>query len=702
MEVEHAAKRLVRHAIKPSQDFGGLEEPPLPLPHSAKADMALRPCGSQDDLWLPLQIKSTSGPKTDRYHSWFFEGVAGYPGMLVACVALQRHRLLVPENKPRAWVFPGTSLNHFSRGFTITLGHRHDTENTRCSFARNEAEGMHIGDALLSAYRAALVREEGLPFGDTVVLQPFASLRNQVSRTHQTELETLSWFQPLFDAAGIETVDAPCPSLPYDVLARKKSCKVSKPLKLQMKTAYWMVWGSWGPLAHVNIYRKHGVRKVVPYRDDGFDLLLVGPPRNRSRLLSLHEKKGVAGEYLTELEKRGLLDPQFFYMFSSRDLHKLGLVSSGGEVGKKGFSIDFSKRPNICSDRLARGPRVLERLSFRYSMTASSLATAAQHFSAVAKMYERSEPDTKRGFSTVVLKREGMELTKRNRSAAENMEVEHAAKRFIRREMQPSGHFPGMEEPESPLHPKAKADMAFRPCRSQKDLWLPLQVKSTEGSSTKKSSRFWSFHNVSGYADKLVVCISLECRGFGPEAGAVGRSHDIPESGCAPRAWVRAGSSLVHLQLLKITEGGMHDTANFRCFFHQNPQDHLHARSLRDVVLSAYNEAASAGGTSEDGITLRPFQYLQNEVSSTCNTEIETLARMRPFFDAAGLDPFDAECPTLPYDILAMVPSGALQHAHLARFQMKTACWAHWNGHGPLAWVNTYRDLSGLKRKPYE
>uniref|UniRef100_A0A0G4HCN9 Uncharacterized protein n=1 Tax=Chromera velia CCMP2878 TaxID=1169474 RepID=A0A0G4HCN9_9ALVE len=637
MAVEHAAKHLIRQAIQPSEGFCGLEEPAVALPHLAKTDMALRPCGSKDDLWLPLQVKAASRPTLRSYRNfaWVFEGVPGYEGMLVTCIALQDGQIHTrscfrghsPEAKPRVWVFPGCHLNNFSRSFTLTQGGRHDTETSRCSFQRSE-KGRFLGDVLFSVYQKALTRPDSISPTDSVRLESLATLRKQVSPACQTELETLSWFGPFFKAAGLETVDAPCPSLPYDILARDASHVDSKPIRLQMKTAYWMSWGNWGPLAHVNSNRKVGTQSRVPYTVDDFDFLLVGPPRNQSRLLSMHRERYGEGLSSHTLEQN-LLDPFFFYMFSSQDLQRLGLVTCGSAVGKKGFNLDFAELPEIPRDRESRAPRVFERLSFRYSSKpdSASLTTAVQLLSAHATSHMSRPSISIRQLSTSLSIRDVWQAqrgaAKRGRSAAENMDVEHRAKNLIRKAIKPSHDFRGMEESPVSLPATARADMALRPFGCQKDSWLAVQVKATQCRGTRGNSVFWDFVHVDGYESMIVVCVSLE-----ENTGFVA---DI----FSPLAWMFPGSYFCRLKHLKITEGGQHDSIRSRCGLQRHEGM---GGSLGEKLLSAYEEAASFEQSSCNNTRLFPFRDLQSQISTSFQTEMQTQQWFQPVFDAMGLE----------------------------------------------------------------
>uniref|UniRef100_A0A0G4H9L1 Uncharacterized protein n=1 Tax=Chromera velia CCMP2878 TaxID=1169474 RepID=A0A0G4H9L1_9ALVE len=109
--IERDAIFLLRKSLRPTESFVGLEEPRTHLPPYAKADLAVRPVGCEEDLWLPVQVKSTRQGTFRRGKLggkplsaiWSFGKVIGYTGMSVVCISLQRG---LPE-PTKVWLFSG-------------------------------------------------------------------------------------------------------------------------------------------------------------------------------------------------------------------------------------------------------------------------------------------------------------------------------------------------------------------------------------------------------------------------------------------------------------------------------------------------------------------------------------------------------------------------------------------------------------------
>uniref|UniRef100_A0A0G4HFW7 Uncharacterized protein n=1 Tax=Chromera velia CCMP2878 TaxID=1169474 RepID=A0A0G4HFW7_9ALVE len=384
MEVEHAAKRLIRQAVQPSGAFQGLEEPAVPLPHSVKADMAFRPHGCKEDLWLAVQVKSAATLKISGTSSYCeFQRVGHYREMLIICVVLHgdgskaggclEGGLKSSWSSPRAWAFEGPSLGHLKTNLRIISGGKYDTPESRCTFTNTSvAPGSRpLADVLLSAYLNARSSSENTSSG--IHLRPLDYLRNQVGASIQTEMETRRWLtQVLFDPAGMVMEDAPCSSLPYDTVARPLCGEASASpfLKVQLKTAYWRRQSKWGPMARVNSFRKCGHRGSLPYVRGDFDVFLVGPPRNKSRLLAL-QTKGDNRE--SPFQGSEMHFPSLFYMFLSSDMEELGFLTSGEKNGKCGFDLDF-----IEDRRHRSGSRTAELLPWRHDLTERSLQKALE------------------------------------------------------------------------------------------------------------------------------------------------------------------------------------------------------------------------------------------------------------------------------------------------------------------------------------
>uniref|UniRef100_A0A0G4HGN1 Uncharacterized protein n=1 Tax=Chromera velia CCMP2878 TaxID=1169474 RepID=A0A0G4HGN1_9ALVE len=688
--------------MKPSEGFCGLEEPAEPLPDFAKADMAVRPVGSEQDLWLPVQVKSTTrqAMRGNGIH-WYFQKAGSYPSMVVVCVFHQesvlnprtplrecQSQLEFLKKTPKVWVFPGSHTSHLKSSLGVTRGGRHDREEFRCSFGRGEdsENAMLLGHKLLSFYKQSASGGGSSVKG--VCLQSFKELKSQVSSTVETEEKTIRWFQTVFDVLGLEILKAPCWTLPYDRVGRLYIGDSSREIKLQIKTAYWKRWTASGPMAYVDCNRNTGVRVRQPYAARDFDFLFVGPPFNTSRLVQLHQENDKEREKRPEMMQDAVRTPYCFYMFCDSDLQRLEIVSSEVTLGKMGFELDFSDTPH-CKHR----SKPHQYLPWRYTMSATSLERAAQYFASQTSQRFMSSV-AHRGLCTAARKRD-------NRSAADRMEVEHAAKRLIIQAIGPTPSFCGLEEPAIPLPHSAKADMALRPFGSKKDLWLPLQVKSTRMNRFEKrktTTLCWDFGSVGGYDGMLVLCVSLNGGRYRRKEGM-----GVGDLGGSPRAWVFAGRQLTHLRKLRISAGGKHDTESSRCKFEESMDD-TDATLVADCLLSAYKEAEASHQHTANGVCLRPLDYLRKQVSQEVQTEMETLSWFKEFlFSVAGAETKDVLCPTLPHDILVDFPPSNpdSEESTPLRIQLKTAYWSRGGRWGPVAHVNSYRRLSCRAYVPY-
>uniref|UniRef100_A0A0G4GHP9 Uncharacterized protein n=1 Tax=Chromera velia CCMP2878 TaxID=1169474 RepID=A0A0G4GHP9_9ALVE len=402
MLVENEAKEHIRKAIRPSADFRGLEEPKEALPGSAKADMALRPFGSEKDLWLAVQVKSRSRGvyEGNRSVRWKFTNVDKYKGMVVAFVSLQgggMRSTAVPnqtrsqppvecpiERKPKVWTFPGSSLGP---NVTITSGGpMYDKEETRCTWTRSERSGTFLGDKLLAYYEEALAA--GGSSANGICLSTFAELEGQITPEKMTEMETIRWLQPLFDATGFKTFAAEDPSGPYDIVVRDTSCVNSRDVRVQVKTPSWTRVSKFRLVATANSYRRSSRNlKDVPYHVKEFDIFLVGPPRNTATLMNLQrarlqEGRSCPGPHLlTDTE----WIPNHFYLFCSKDYAELRLGDCDLSDGKTSFELDFT--PTALS---TRSSGLTKRLPHRYDMMcASSLLQAVLYFRSAFKAVSR-------------------------------------------------------------------------------------------------------------------------------------------------------------------------------------------------------------------------------------------------------------------------------------------------------------------------
>uniref|UniRef100_A0A0G4F8N6 Uncharacterized protein n=1 Tax=Chromera velia CCMP2878 TaxID=1169474 RepID=A0A0G4F8N6_9ALVE len=355
--LERAAFHLLRQSFPRSEHFDGLEEPAVPLPPFARVDLAVRPFGCKEDLWLPVQVKSTAHrSKWQKATSalWDFHGVRGYEGVVV-CISLERpvHEKEVPE-RPKVWVFFGSRFDSFcSPGrLAITEDGKHDTEATRCSFGEGRFEGSHIGRRLSSIWFQA---KKGL---GVCRLRDLYTLQIQQSPNHLAEWRMLQNCLELFKSVpgGVDVREAPWPFDPHDIEIRLRHASHHFK-KVQLKSAIWFSQSRVRPgVAFVNFNKK--VRGVVKaYEEGDFQFLLVAPPKNLGALSQKPPKEPADAEKdpLVIIEK--WQSARYLYVIPEKFLIDEGVVASKEKAscGLKGFLLDFSSMPVAKKDtRMAR------------------------------------------------------------------------------------------------------------------------------------------------------------------------------------------------------------------------------------------------------------------------------------------------------------------------------------------------------------
>uniref|UniRef100_A0A0G4F735 Uncharacterized protein n=1 Tax=Chromera velia CCMP2878 TaxID=1169474 RepID=A0A0G4F735_9ALVE len=224
-ETERSAVSLLRTSLQAAGGFRGLEESSVPLPPFARADLAVRPLGCPEDLWLPVQVKSATRlqppvvGKGRASPTCLFEKEKNYDGMLFVCISLQKDL----QDAPRVWIFPIDHIAHL-RYIRVTVGGKHDREEFRCSFGSNLTHSRHVGQVLQSTWYEA---REGRSL---CKLQPLHILQTQLGPAHLTEWRMLQKCLELFETVpgGLEVREALCPSLPYDIEIRLSGCVKAK------------------------------------------------------------------------------------------------------------------------------------------------------------------------------------------------------------------------------------------------------------------------------------------------------------------------------------------------------------------------------------------------------------------------------------------------------------------------------------------
>ncbi|CEM25458.1 unnamed protein product [Vitrella brassicaformis CCMP3155] len=225
----------------------------------AHADLAVRPFGVGEDLWLPVQVK-TCGEKTN-YGFWFFNGVHQYPGMAVVCVALSDFRI---------WCYSGSILQQ--RGgcgkLTVCENGKWDHESFRCS---TELDGpASLSHKLLLAYQDRFFIKDSLT--------NVTKRRTETSR--KGEASIAAW-APLLYAAGVEVrQELIYESTPVDSVWRWNG----KKFLIQHKLAPLHSGnnnGSYCVVLRKGAGKKEGRRIFQLYDGDDFDLLAVSLPGDR-------------------------------------------------------------------------------------------------------------------------------------------------------------------------------------------------------------------------------------------------------------------------------------------------------------------------------------------------------------------------------------------------------------------------------------
>uniref|UniRef100_A0A0G4FJY2 Uncharacterized protein n=1 Tax=Chromera velia CCMP2878 TaxID=1169474 RepID=A0A0G4FJY2_9ALVE len=496
-EIERLAVSRLRHCLQASDGFEGLEEPPLPLHPFAQADLAVRPTGCTEDLWLPVQVKSTSRQLCTRVRAggrpsplWYFQNVCGYGGMPVVCI-------FVPQGSPsalteRAWLFPGERFNRLKRPgwLGITHGGKYDTTENRCSLTLDRQDDSHVGDRLLVIWKQAHSCQS------LYKLQDLQTLQTQLSPTHLAEWTMTQKCRWLFDRVhgGMQIRDAPCPTLPHDIELRLSTWTRSEWVRLQLKSAY-AVQKSRNGLGHVSTKKKL-LRGSVPYNERDFDFLLVSPPQNETGA-AIDRSSSLPGN---EQEDRW----RFFYLIPTRELVREGIVSSpkNAQKGLQTITLDFStKAAEQCRGRPSRlhrwkidtfdlplaGKQIAEVLSFergreagsvpftkenRQLLEASMPSTVAKHSSSIPASGQIRKLTTIPSQGQIPSNTQTVE-----KRSHHSWEIERTAVSLLRASLRAAEGFRGLEEPSVPLPPFARADLAVRPVGCSEDLWLPVQAR---------------------------------------------------------------------------------------------------------------------------------------------------------------------------------------------------------------------------------
>uniref|UniRef100_A0A0G4HEQ9 Uncharacterized protein n=1 Tax=Chromera velia CCMP2878 TaxID=1169474 RepID=A0A0G4HEQ9_9ALVE len=727
---------LLRKTFSTTADFVGLEEPSMPLPLFARADLAVRPAGCKDDLWLPIQVKSTTvesgGRDLAKNHSdgsrsrfWEFSAVRGYHGMPILCVSVAN--VAQQQQSPRVWLFSEGCFGDLRGTLRITEGGKYDTKDRRCTLDPQSPSFYHTGKALLRAWVEARAGEG--PYE----LQCIQALQTQLSRAHLAEWTMLQKCRELFShvPGGLEMREAVSPVLPHDIELRCPRSPDMRWQRVQLKSASWD--RARRGLGYIHVTKMRGSR-FLPYDEGDFDFLLVSQPQNK-RLFTIKNSHTASP---TPDEQRW----RYFYFIPVAALVREGVVASENQKikGVKSFRLDFET-----DSRLKRGFRPLRLVGWRLDTSAPEVAGQrvaqilygeSRRGLATYQKYEKwqarpvpapqrcgvsetrtdamvkgnSHPSSQKedppidqsgshcSLSGPVDRVSDSAGTECKSTFSENQHklsirdlyaVERAAIELLRQSFRPTEFFDGLEEPLIPLPHFARADLAVRPFGSTEDLWLPVQTKST-GQRTRNRPNNWSpvwhFYNVRGYRGVPVICISFE--------------RDVEEGGVhqGQRVWLFSDECFEHLKhpgRLAITEGGKHDNEGSRCSF----VDHSPSgRHVGRVLLCIWQDARKAQGPYQ----LYSLRTLQTQLSPNHLAEWRMLQNCLELFEhvPGGIDVREAPWPCDPHDI-EIRPSG-LSAQSFRKVQLKSAIWTSQSQAWPgIAFVKSCKMVC-KKRRPYE
>ena len=218
---------------------------------SAKSDVIVR-LTDEENEWLRLQLKTTSGNCKGSPNKWRFCRVTGYTGMLVVCWRC---------DEGDAWVFDGAKLDaRRIRRLAVTPGGKN------CELALKR-EPLNLAD--LVGYLAEKVNADLWP----TVTEDVARKEFQ-SEAHEREYLGIVAYRDAFP--GI--YDWPARQGSHvDLLKFETRDGTQVTTRLQFKTACKAYSGRAGFMCDLRTYagRDEGKRHYQPYPDDAFDELVA-------------------------------------------------------------------------------------------------------------------------------------------------------------------------------------------------------------------------------------------------------------------------------------------------------------------------------------------------------------------------------------------------------------------------------------------
>ncbi|CEM00946.1 unnamed protein product [Vitrella brassicaformis CCMP3155] len=229
----------------------------------AHTDLAVRSLGVYEDVWLPVQVKTTKKKSSNYGRAWQFHHVDQYAGIPVVCVALSDYRI---------WCYSGSMLKEVcgrSGLLAVYENGKWDHAKFRCSTALDGPASL--SHKLLLAYQ-----------GPSFAKNSLANIMLQRSERHQKGEASVAAWAPLLSAAGMDVRPR---QLSYeDTPVDAVWCWNGRKFLIQHKLAGIRTDhtnGSYLVVLHKSAGKEGGRRTYRLYDEGDFDLLAVSLPGDR-------------------------------------------------------------------------------------------------------------------------------------------------------------------------------------------------------------------------------------------------------------------------------------------------------------------------------------------------------------------------------------------------------------------------------------